>query len=274
MAKHIVLFVLTAVSTYFVAARYSFSPNYFVEGISYCVPIMTILLAHEMGHYMMSRRYGVPATLPYFIPFPFSPFGTFGAIIKMKGIIINKKALFDIGVAGPLMSFILSVPCLFFGMKFSRIVPVHENLHEFRLGEPLLLKLIQRLTIGTLPPNADILLHPLGYAGWVGLFVTALNLLPVGQLDGGHVIYAVFGQKSKWAFGGSMVALILLALFYNPGWLALIVLLLIFGMRHPQPLDSETPLDKPRKILASFMLLVFILSFTPAPFPGISLFGK
>ena len=97
MAKHIVLFVLTAVSTYFVAARYSFNPKYFIDGISYCVPIMTILLAHEMGHYTMSRRYGVPATLPYFIPFPFSPFGTFGAIIKMKGIIINKKALFDIG---------------------------------------------------------------------------------------------------------------------------------------------------------------------------------
>ena len=274
MAKHIVLFVLTAISTYFVAARYSFNPKYFVDGISYCIPIMTILLAHEMGHYTMSRRYGVPATLPYFIPFPFSPFGTFGAIIKMKGIIINKKALFDIGVAGPLMSFILSVPCLFFGMMLSRVVTLNENLHEFRLGEPLLLKLIQRVVMGELPPNSDVLLHPLGYAGWVGLFVTALNLLPVGQLDGGHVIYAVFGQKSRWAFAGSMLALILLALFYNPGWLALIILLLIFGMRHPQPFDSETPLDRPRKILACFMLVVFILSFTPAPFPGVSLFGK
>ena len=274
MAKHIVLFVLTAVSTYFVAARYSFNPKYFVDGISYSASIMTILLAHEMGHYTMSRRYGVPATLPYFIPFPFSPFGTFGAIIKMKGIIINKKALFDIGVAGPLMSFILSVPCLFFGMRLSHVVPVNENAYDFRLGEPLLLKLIQRLTFGELPPNADVLLHPLGYAGWVGLFVTALNLLPVGQLDGGHVIYAVFGQKSRWAFAGSMLALILLALFYNPGWLALIILLLIFGMRHPQPLDSETPLDRPRKILACVMLLVFILSFTPAPFPGFSLWGK
>jgi len=274
VAKHIVLFVLTAVSTYFVAARYSFNPKYFVDGISYSASIMTILLAHEMGHYTMSRRYGVPATLPYFIPFPFSPFGTFGAIIKMKGIIINKKALFDIGVAGPLMSFILSVPCLFFGMRLSHVVPVSENMYDFRLGEPLLLKLIQRLTFGELPPNADVLLHPLGYAGWVGLFVTALNLLPVGQLDGGHVIYAVFGQKSRWAFAGSMLALILLALFYNPGWLALIILLLIFGMRHPQPFDSETPLDRPRKILACFMLLVFILSFTPAPFPGFSLFGK
>ncbi len=276
MAKHIILFILTALSTYFVYAGgvFSFSSRPFIDGLWYSVAIMSILLAHEMGHYTMSRRYGVPATLPYFIPFPLSPFGTFGAIIKMKGIIINKKALFDIGVAGPLMSFILSVPCLFFGMKLSRIVHVTQGLQESRLGEPLLLKIIQRLTIGELPTDIDVMLHPLGYAGWVGLFVTALNLLPVGQLDGGHVVYAVFGKKSRWAFAGSIAALILLTLLYNPGWLLLVILLLIFGMRHPQPFDSETPLDKPRKILACFMLVVFILSFTPAPFPGFKLWGN
>jgi membrane-associated protease RseP (regulator of RpoE activity) len=274
VAKHIVLFVLTALSTYFVGANYSFDARNIVNGLSYSCSIMLILLAHEMGHYIMSRTYGIPATLPYFIPFPFSPFGTFGAIIKMKGIIINKKALFDIGVAGPLSSFILSVPCLYFGMKLSSVVATSASTNEFRLGEPLLLKLIQWMTIGELPPTQDILLHPLGYAGWVGLFVTALNLLPVGQLDGGHVVYAVFGQKSKWAFMGSILILVFLALYYNPGWLALIILLLIFGMRHPQPFDTETPLDRPRKILACFMLIVFILSFTPAPFPGLSLFGN
>jgi membrane-associated protease RseP (regulator of RpoE activity) len=274
VVKHIVLFVATAVSTYFVYVGYSIDPKDFAYGITYSASVMTILLAHEMGHYTMSRRYGVPATLPYFIPIPLPPFGTFGAIIKMRGIIINKKALFDIGVAGPLMSFVLSVPCLFFGMRLSHIIPVNKNLHGMRLGEPLLLKLIQRITIGQLSPDSDVLLHPLGYAGWVGLFVTALNLLPVGQLDGGHVIYAVFGQKSRWAFAGSITALILLTVFYNPGWLLLVILLLIFGMRHPQPFDSETPLDRPRKVLACFMLVVFILSFTPAPFPGFSLFGK
>ena len=274
MAKHIVLFVLTAISTYLVGANYSFDAGNIVNGLSYSCSIMLILLSHEMGHYVMSRSYGIPATLPYFIPFPFSPFGTFGAIIKMKGIIINKKALFDIGVAGPLASFILSVPCLFFGMKLSTVVTTTAGTNEFRLGEPLLLKLIQWITVGELPPTQDILLHPLGYAGWVGLFVTALNLLPVGQLDGGHVVYAVFGQKSKWAFMGSILILVFLALYYNPGWIALIILLLIFGMRHPQPFDSETPLDRPRKILACFMLIVFILSFTPAPFPGLSLFGN
>jgi membrane-associated protease RseP (regulator of RpoE activity) len=274
VAKHIVLFVLTAISTYLVGANYSLDTKNIVNGLSYSCSIMLILLAHEMGHYVMSRTYGIPATLPYFIPFPFSPFGTFGAIIKMKGIIINKKALFDIGVAGPLSSFILSVPCLYFGMKLSSVVATSASPNEFRLGEPLLLKLIQWMTIGQLPPTQDILLHPLGYAGWVGLFVTALNLLPVGQLDGGHVVYAVFGQKSKWAFMGSMLMLVFLALYYNPGWLTLIILLLIFGMRHPEPFDSETPLDRPRKLLACFMLIVFILSFTPAPFPGLSLFGN
>jgi membrane-associated protease RseP (regulator of RpoE activity) len=274
VAKHIVLFVLTAISTYLVGANYSFDTGNIVNGLSYSCSIMLILLAHEMGHYVMSRTYGIPATLPYFIPFPLPPFGTFGAIIKMKGIIINKKALFDIGVAGPLASFILSAPCLYFGMKLSSVVATSANTNEFRLGEPLLLKLIQWIVVGELSPTQDILLHPLGYAGWVGLFVTALNLLPVGQLDGGHVVYAVFGRKSKWAFMGSILILIFLALYYNPGWLTLIILLLIFGMRHPEPFDSETPLDRPRKILACFMLIVFILSFTPAPFPGLSLFGN
>ncbi len=274
MVKHIVLFVLTAISTYLVGANYSFDARHAVNGLSYSCAIMVILLAHEMGHYVMSRSYGIPSTLPYFIPFPLPPFGTFGAIIKMKGIVINKKALFDVGVAGPLSSFILSVPCLYFGMRLSEVVTTTPGTAEARLGEPLVLKLIQRMTIGELPPTQDVLLHPLGYAGWVGLFVTALNLLPVGQLDGGHVVYAVFGQKSKWAFIGSILALIFLALYYNPGWLALILLLLIFGMRHPQPFDAETPLDRPRKLLAFVMLIVFVLSFTPAPFPGLSLFGN
>jgi membrane-associated protease RseP (regulator of RpoE activity) len=261
LIKHIILFILTAISTYLIG------------GLIYSTAIMLILLAHEMGHYFMSRRYGIPTTLPYFIPLPLPPFGTFGAIIKMKGIIINKKALFDVGVAGPLASFILSLPCALIGIKLSPVVAVHANSDYIKLGDPLLFKLIQWILIGELPLGHDIILHPLAYAGWVGLFVTALNLLPVGQLDGGHVIYAVFGEKSKWAFGASITALVLLAVFYNPGWLALIVLLLIFGMRHPQPFDVETPLDMGRKVLACLMLLVFVLSFTPSPFPGLSLFG-
>jgi membrane-associated protease RseP (regulator of RpoE activity) len=219
----------------------------------------------------MSRRYGVPATLPYFIPFPFSPFGTFGAIIKMQGIIVNKKALFDIGVAGPLCGFIVSIPFIILGIKMSRIELVAGNMAFFQLGDPLLFKVVQQAIIGDIPEGYDLVLHPFAYAGWVGLFVTALNLLPVGQLDGGHVIYAVFGDKSKWVFAGAITILAVLAIFYNPGWLLLVILLLIFGMRHPEPFDMDTKLDGARKLLALVILIIFLLSFTPSPFPGLNM---
>jgi membrane-associated protease RseP (regulator of RpoE activity) len=235
---------------------------------------MTILLAHEMGHYLMSRKYGIPSTLPYFIPFPLSPFGTFGAIIKMKGIIINKKALFDIGIAGPLSGFIIAIPFIIFGIKMSTIQLVTKEMVFLQLGDPLLFKILQGFLIGDIPDGYDLVLHPLAYAGWVGLFVTALNLLPVGQLDGGHIIYAVFGDKSKWIFAVSITLLAVLTIFYNPGWLLLVILLLIFGMRHPEPFDMETELDGKRKLLAFVILLIFLLSFTPSPFPGLNMMNE
>jgi membrane-associated protease RseP (regulator of RpoE activity) len=235
---------------------------------------MSILLAHEMGHYLMSRKYGVPATLPYFIPFPLSPFGTFGAIIKMRGVIVNKKALFDIGIAGPLSGFIMAIPFVIIGIKMSSIQLVTKDPAILQLGDPLLFKILQKILLGDIPAGYDLVLHPLGYAGWVGLFVTALNLLPVGQLDGGHIIYAVFGDRSKWIFAVSITLLAVLTIFYNPGWLLLVILLLIFGMRHPEPFDMETELDGKRKLLALVILLVFLLSFTPSPFPGLNMMDK
>ena len=257
----VILFVLTVGSTYLVG------------GAAYCLSIMSILLAHEMGHYVASRNYGISATLPYFIPFPLSPFGTFGAIIRMKGVIADKRALFDIGIAGPLAGFLVSLPFVFFGVLFSSVERISGDVSFIQLGDPMLFQILQRLLIGEIPAGHDVVLHPVGYAGWVGLFVTALNLLPVGQLDGGHVVYAVFGKKSLWIYGTVVLVMAALALFYNPGWLALVVLLIIFGMRHPEPLDVETPLDGRRKLLALAMLLIFLLSFTPAPFPDLN-FGK
>lgn len=245
-----------------------------VGGAVYSASVMTILLAHEMGHYLMSRKYGIPSTLPYFIPFPLSPFGTFGAIIKMKGIIINKKALFDIGIAGPLSGFIIAIPFIIFGIKMSTIQLVTKEMVFLQLGDPLLFKILQGFLIGDIPDGYDLVLHPLAYAGWVGLFVTALNLLPVGQLDGGHIIYAVFGDKSKWIFAVSITLLAVLTIFYNPGWLLLVILLLIFGMRHPEPFDMETELDGKRKLLAFVILLIFLLSFTPSPFPGLNMMNE
>jgi membrane-associated protease RseP (regulator of RpoE activity) len=253
------LFVLTVLSTCYVG------------GMIYSGALMSILLAHEMGHYVVSRRYGVFATLPYFIPFPLSPFGTFGAVIKMKGVIADKRALFDIGVAGPLAGFLLSVPCAYIGIKLSAVVKVMPSTYSLTLGEPLLLKLFERLTMGRLPVGYDVLMHPLGFDGWVGLFITALNLLPIGQLDGGHIIYAAFGTNSRHVHRALILLLILFSVFYNAGWLVLVALLLFFGLGHPEPLDPWTPLDRKRKLLALLMLAVFVLSFVPAPFEGTGL---
>lgn len=256
---HFVLFILTIFSTYLVG------------GIYYSLSVISILLAHEMGHYFMSRKYGIPSTLPYFIPFPFSPFGTFGAIIKMKGVILNKKALFDIGIAGPLCGFIVAIPFSIIGIKLSKIQIIEESAHYIRLGDPLLFKILTGYLIGKIPPNFDIILHPFGYAGWVGLFVTSLNLLPLGQLDGGHIAYAIFGEKTKFIYGGSLIFLFFLSIFYNPGWIGLLILLLIFGLKHPKPFDTESPLDGKRGILALMMLGIFLLSFIPSPFPSLKI---
>jgi len=256
---HAGLFALTILSTYL------------ARGPIYSGAIMCILLAHEMGHYLMSRKYGVPATLPYFIPFPLSPFGTLGAVIRMSGVIRDKKALFDIGVTGPLCGFILAVPCVFIGTKLSIPMKVPATEGIIHMGDPLLLRFAEWLIVGNLPAGFDILIHPLGYAGWVGLFITALNLLPIGQLDGGHILYGVFGEKSRSVSRAIIPLLVLLAIFYNVGWFVLVALLLFFGIGHPHPLDAETPLDGKRRALAVVMLLIFAVSFVPAPFAGTSL---
>jgi len=256
---HIVLFLLTFASTYFAG------------GFLYSISVMAILLCHEMGHYIASRIYGIPATLPYFLPFPLSPFGTLGAVIKMKGIIINKKALFDIGVAGPLAGFVISLPFIYIGIRLSTIGPAPVGLGFLQLGDPLIFKLFQALLIGEIPAGYDLILHPFAYAGWVGVFVTALNLIPVGQLDGGHIVYALFGENSKKIYLFVLFGLGTYALFFSQGWLALIVLLLIFGMKHPMPLDNITELDRKRKMFAFIILIIFILSFVPKPFPEFTL---
>lgn len=253
---HIVLFLLTVVSTWITG------------GPGYSIALMLILLGHEMGHYFISRRYGVRATLPFFLPFPFSPFGTLGAVIRMHSTVSSRKALFDTGVAGPLASLLLSIPAIVIGLVHSAVIPASQ-LKEgtIRLGDPLLFSLIQRLVLGPIPESHDVLLHPIGYAGWVGLFVTALNLLPVGQLDGGHITYALFGRKSRTIFLMAIGAMGLITVFCNPGWLLLLVLITVFGLRHPAPLDDQTPLDVPRKLLGGIAFLAFFLSFTVAPFP-------
>ena len=253
---HIILFVLTVASTWMTG------------GFGYSIAIMLILLGHEMGHYFMSRRHGMKATLPFFLPFPLSPFGTLGAVIRMESTVSSRKALFDTGVAGPLTSLILSIPAIAIGLKLSVLIPTSQIREgTLRLADPFLFSLIQRLVLGDVPENYDVMLHPIGYAGWVGLFVTALNLFPVGQLDGGHIIYALFGRRSRAIFLLAIAVMAFITIFYNPGWILLLILMFLFGFRHPTPLDDQTPINGKRKLIGAIMFLAFLLSFTPAPFP-------
>ena len=253
---HIVLFILTVASTLIVG------------GPAYSFGIILILLGHEMGHYFMSRRYGIKATLPFFLPFPLPPFGTLGAVIRMESTVSSRKALFDTGVAGPFTSLLLSIPAIVIGLRLSEVIPTSQIKEgALRLADPLLFSFIQRLVMGEVQQGYDILIHPIGYAGWVGLFVTALNLLPVGQLDGGHIAYALFGRKSRAIFLIAIAVMAFITVFYNPGWFLLLILIILFGFRHPAPLDDQTPLDGKRKFMGGLAFLAFLLSFTPAPFP-------
>lgn len=253
---HIVLFILTVASTLIVG------------GPAYSFTIILILLGHEMGHYFMSRRHQIRATLPFFLPLPLPPFGTLGAVIRMESSISSRKALFDTGVTGPFTSLILSIPAIVIGLTISQVIPAsHVKGEMIRLGDPLLFTFIQHLVMRDVPTNYEIVLHPIAYAGWVGLFVTALNLLPVGQLDGGHIAYALFGRRSRAIFLITIAVMAFITIFYNPGWLLLVILFIIFGFRHPSPMDDQTPLDGKRKFLGGLAFFAFILSFTPTPFP-------
>jgi len=255
---NIILFLLTIVSTWF------------VNGFWYSISIITILLSHEMGHYFMCRKYNIRATLPFFIPFPvppLNPFGTMGAVIKIEDRIPNRKALFDVGVAGPLAGLVFTIPALIIGLKLSTVVEIRDlSPNTLYLGESLLFSQVSRLIIGKLPEGYDVILHPMAFAGWAGLFVTALNLLPLGQLDGGHVMYAIFGQASGNIYKLVLVAFIVVCAIWYPGWLLLIILFIWFGYRHPPPTDDLTPLDHRRRILGYFVFAIFIFSFTPVPF--------
>ena len=252
---NIILFFTTAYTTYY------------VNGPWYSGTIMAILLSHEMGHFVMCRKYRVESTLPFFIPVPFPPFGTFGALIKMRGFIPNKRALFDIGAAGPLAGLIFALPAVIIGLRLSEVRAVTETdaVHYLGLGEPLLFTFLAKIVVGNIPEGLDIFLHPIAFAGWAGLFVTALNLLPIGQLDGGHIIYALLGRKSEIVYRIGILVFCAIAIFYYPGWMLFAMLLLIFGFRHPAPMDEYTGLNLPRKLLGVFMLILFVVCFTPVP---------
>jgi membrane-associated protease RseP (regulator of RpoE activity) len=259
----------TIVGTFWAGVDLTAHPLQIYRGFLFSLPLLTILGVHEMGHYLTSRRWGVRATLPYFIPAP-SLIGTFGAVIKMKSPMPNKRALVEIGAAGPIAGFVVAVIASIIGLNMSEVVPVSEVKAGISLGEPLIFSIICRVALGQLHSGYQVVLHPIASAGWLGFFVTALNLLPIGQLDGGHITYALFGRKHILI--GRLTLLALLALGVASRWLGWFVFAvfvrLLLGMKHPPPVDPYTPLDERGRKIGWFALLLFVLSFTPLPFRG------
>lgn len=283
---HLLLFVLTLfTTTYREAVLYpldvalswwqtgvwhnplaAFAWPYLIDGLWFSLPLLTILSAHEFGHYVLCRIHDVDATLPYYLPAPISLTGTFGAVIRIREPFPSKAALFDIGVAGPIAGFVALLPFLVWGIHLSQLAPVQPD--AIWLGEPLLWKALARLQFGVLPPGLDVYMHPVGMAAWIGMLMTALNLLPFGQLDGGHIMYAALGRWAHWCSGLTLGVVVLLAV-RTPSWYVtaglMVVMALMFGFRHPRIYDEHVPLDPRRRWLALTALLIFVLCFMPVP---------
>jgi len=306
---NILLFILTILSVMFTGAQFSDTGitnpfqlsvlgflGFVLQGWPFALSLLGILLAHELGHYLVGRSRGENVTLPYFIPFPLSAFGTMGAFISMKEIPRNKKHLLDIGIAGPMIGLLVAIPVLFIGLSLSTVGPLEANLEEgyvqFLEGNSLFYLFAKYLTFGKLLPQPasygdlspfiywvryiftgnpvplgglDVQIHPVAWAGWAGLFVTAINLIPAGQLDGGHILYVLFGKKNaKRIFPFILGALVVMGFFWQ-GWWLWAALIFFFGRRYAEPLDQITKIDPKRKILGIIALIVFILTFTPVP---------
>lgn len=273
------LYVATILSTLFVGAFYEtgsveIAVNHLWLGWPFSLGVMLILTAHELGHYFAARHHGVPVTLPYFIPMPISLFGTFGAFIRLQGPMNNRRALFDVGAAGPLAGLVFALPILFYGLATSNLGLIPPNA-SFE-GNSLLYLLAKFAVFGRVLPGdgIDVFLNQTAMAGWVGLFVTGLNLLPVGQLDGGHVAYSLFGKRAEWFYWPTLLGLGFITLYsyvrgiFVPTWLLWMVLLFFLGRIHARPLEDMTELDPMRRALAVFTLALFFLVFVPLPFAG------
>lgn len=292
---HLLLFAATVFTTLIVGARlqYNFDlglpqfrsdadlfplrwaleqPGRLLLGVPFSVALLGILLAHEMGHFVYAQHNRVWATLPFFLPAP-TLIGTLGAFIRIRSPIRSRAALFDIGIAGPIAGFVVAVPVLFLALLFSKPMAASANDSMLTLGYPLIFDLGWKL----LHPHGPVLLSqlnlsPIAIAAWVGMFATSLNLLPGGQLDGGHIVYALWPRAHKWISRLTVLALVPLGIFFWMGWLVWAALLLLTLMRHPT-VPEHPPLDTKRKILAVTALAMFVLTLIPAPFVGAGLWS-
>lgn len=266
-----VLFALTALSVY--GAGWI---HYGATSATFAVAVLSILLAHEMGHYLACRAYGIDCTLPFFVPSPWIPagtwlvwlpvsfVGTFGAVIRIRSAFPNRRALFDVGIAGPLAGFFVLLPVLALGVLDSRVVTEPAPPEAISFGEPLAFWLAARAVHGPIPEEATLVVGPLGMAAWFGLLVTALNLMPIGQLDGGHVAYALL-RRHAFRLSQAALAGCLVLVWLRPTWLFWGLLLLIVGRRHPPTGDDLAPMGRGRWLVGALGVLVFALSFTPSP---------
>lgn len=286
---HVALFLLTILTTLVVGSHieinylhnlpafdWDISGAYFLGlwrhparlalGVPFSFTLLSILLAHELGHYLTCRHYHIHATYPYFIPAP-TLIGTLGAFIRIKSPILNRRELFDVGISGPIAGFIVAIPALVVAILLSKGSAPILSAGSITTGNPLAVILFTKLLRSGVSP-ATMVLHPVGCAAWVGLFATSLNLLPVGQLDGGHILYAVLGEKCRKFSRGLFLLLLPLGYFCWVGWFVWAVILIVLGLRHPLLIDPAESLGRGRKILALVGLLILILTFIPAPFPN------
>jgi membrane-associated protease RseP (regulator of RpoE activity) len=298
------LYILTLFSVFFVGVFYAAGDPSVTDtrtqvllGAAYTASLLAILTAHEFGHYLVGRYHKEAVSPPYFIPMPLPPFGTMGAVINMKRPPKNRRNLLDIGIAGPLAGLIVAIPILLLGLSLSPVnrlvMPSGPDVGLTMEGNSILY-LLAKLAVfgqllpappsyGDLPPflywiryfftsrpfpagGFDVTLHPVAWAGWAGILVTALNLIPAGQLDGGHMIYVLFGAKrARMLMPFILVAMVLLGFVWSGWWLWAALIYFLIGRSYAEPLDQITPLDPPRRLLAVLALVIFVLVFTPVP---------
>ena len=268
---NLILFILTIFTTLLAGAIMEGvnplqNPLGIINGWPFSITLMLILGFHEFGHYYYARKHNVNATLPYFIPAP-TFIGTFGAFIKIKSPIYRKDALLQIGAAGPIAGFIVAVPALIIGLSLSQVVDINSAEIGITLGDSILMKFLIAVIFPSLGNAQDIMLHPIAFAGWIGLLVTMLNLLPIGQLDGGHIAYAMLGRKHDKVAKFALLALIPMGLL-SLNWLvwAILILVLMRTTKHPPVNDVDVPLSEKNKRIGYICLAIFVLCFIPIPF--------
>jgi Zn-dependent protease len=284
---HALLFVATVASTLFVGTYQAIGSNpemarqidnvssvadaagfmatYWTAGIPFTVALLGILAVHEFGHYFVARHYRLAVSLPYFIPFPFNGLtGTLGAVIRIQSPFETRKALFDVGIAGPLAGLAVALPVTALGLHQAEVVPIAAD--SFIFNEPLLFQWMAKAIVGERPPGEDIMMNPLLMAGWWGFFITALNLVPVSQLDGGHVAYALFGHRHRYVAWAVFLVALIVTLRENIGFLVMLALVFLMGVEHPPALNDLTPIGGARKLLGIVALLLFLTLITIVPF--------